>query len=130
VIALDASVLIAFLSRTDVHHRAAAALLDEAIDSGLDLLINPVTLAEALVLPTREGRVDFAMAELIAMGVIEVPFPPHAARVVARIRVDSGLKLPDCCVLLTAMDRQATLASFDERLLAGAAALGIAVQAP
>ena len=67
-----------------MHHRAAAALLDEAIDSGLDLLVNPVTLAEVLVLPTREGRVDFAMAELSAMSVIEVPFPPHAARVLAQ----------------------------------------------
>ena len=129
MIALDASVLIAFLSRNDVHHRAATALLDEAINSGLDLLVNPVTLAEALVLPTRESRVDFAMAELSAMSVIEVPFPPHAARTLAGLRVVTGLKLPDCCVLLTAMDRQATLASFDQRLLAAAAAQGIAVQA-
>jgi rRNA-processing protein FCF1 len=45
----------------------------------------------------------------------------------ARLRVNTGLKLPDCCVLLTAMDRRATLASFDERLLAAAISRGIPV---
>jgi predicted nucleic acid-binding protein len=70
------------------------------------------------------------LAALAGLGIEEDPLPSNAARVLARLRVDTGLKLPDCCVLLTAMDRQATLASFDQRLLAAAAQRGIAVQAP
>jgi len=130
VIVLDASVLIAVLIPQDMHHHFAASLVAGAISSSQNLLVNPVTLAEILVLPTRENRVDLVLAALAGLGVQEDPLPTTAARVLARLRVDTGLKLPDCCVLLTAMDRQATLASFDQRLLAAAAALGIAVQAP
>jgi predicted nucleic acid-binding protein len=130
VIVLDASVLIAVLISQDMHHHFAASLVAGAISSSQNLLVNPVTLAEILVLPTRENRVDLVLAALAGLGVQEDPLPTNAARVLARLRVDTGLKLPDCCVLLTAMDRQATLASFDQRLLAAAAALGIAVQAP
>jgi predicted nucleic acid-binding protein len=130
VIVLDASVLIAVLIPQDMHHHFAASLVAGAISSSQNLLVNPVTLAEILVLPTRENRVDLVLAALAGLGVQEDPLPTNAARVLARLRVDTGLKLPDCCVLLTAMDRQATLASFDQRLLSAAAALGIAVQAP
>jgi len=130
VIVLDASVLIAVLIPQDMHHHFAASLVAGAISSSQNLLVNPVTLAEILVLPTRENRVDLVLAALAGLGVQEDPLPTNAARVLPRLRVDTGLKLPDCCVLLTAMDRQATLASFDQRLLAAAAALGIAVQAP
>lgn len=130
MIVLDASVLIAVLIPQDMHHHFAASLVAGAISSSQNLLVNPVTLAEILVLPTRENRVDLVLAALAGLGVQEDPLPTNAARVLARLRVDTGLKLPDCCVLLTAMDRQATLASFDQRLLAAAAALGIAVQAP
>jgi predicted nucleic acid-binding protein len=89
--------------------------------------VNPVTLAEVLVLPTRENRVDLVLAALADLGVEEEPFPWNAAPALARLRVNTGLKLPDCCVLLTAMDRRATLASFDERLLAAAISRGIPV---
>ena len=130
MIVLDASVLIAVLIPQDMHHHFAASLVAGAISSSQNLLVNPVTLAEILVLPTRENRVDLVLAALAGLGVQEDPLPTNAARVLARLRVDTGLKLPDCCVLLTAMDRQATLASFDQRLLAAAAALGIEVQAP
>lgn len=46
----------------------------------------------------------------------------------ARLRVRTGLKLPDCCVLYAArMNPPAQLATFDTRLAAGAAALDIGV---
>lgn len=130
MIVLDASVLIAVLMPQDVHHHPAASLVAGAVSTAQGLLVNPVTLAEVLVLPTRENRVDLVLAALAGLGIEEDPLPSNAARVLARLRVDTGLKLPYCCVLLTAMDRQATLASFDQRLLAAAAQRGIAVQAP
>jgi predicted nucleic acid-binding protein len=112
VIVLDASVLIAVLVPGDAHHAAAERLLR----STTDFVVNPVTLAEVLVAPARKGAASRVLAELAELGVTELPFPPHTALTLARLRVDTGLKLPDCCVLLTAQDQRATLASFDDRM--------------
>ena len=126
MIVLDATVLIAFLNPDDVHHHDADEFILRAIGDGQELAINPVTLAEVLVLPTREGRVDNLVAELGNLGVLEAPFPPDASRALARLRV-AGLKMPDCCVLLTAMDRGAALVSFDDRLVGAATQQQVAV---
>ncbi len=107
----------------------AALVFSQAADSAQNLLVNPVTLAEVLVLPTRQDRADLVMAALTDLGVEQEPLPGNSARILARLRVETGLKLPDCCVLLTAMDRQATLASFDGRLRAAAAQQGVPVRA-
>ena len=126
MIVLDANVLIAVLTPADGHHRAGLDLLARAIAGAEDLLVNPVTLAEALVFPAREGRVRAAeqAAALAELGVTEVPFPPGAASDLAMLRT-TGLKMPDCCVLLTAMDRQAALASFDDQLRRAANTHGV-----
>ena len=127
MIVLDASVLIAALTPADAHHRAARELLSPAITENEGLMINPVTLAEVLVLPARQGRAaevrDLVLDEL---GVVEVPFPKQAAWVLARLRA-TGVKMPDCCVLMTAMEIGATLASFDDRLRRAATDHGVAV---
>jgi len=117
MIVLDASVLIALLVPQDAHHAAAETLVRTTTQ---ELLVNTVTLAEALVAPIREGRVDEVLDTLADLGVVEAPFPPDAARTLARLRVGTGLKLSDCCVLLTALGRDGAVASFDERLLRAA----------
>ena len=126
MIVLDANVLIAVLTPADVHHRAGLELLARAIADAEDLLVDPVTLAEALVFPAREGRARVAeqAAALAELGVTEVPIPPGAAGDLAMLRT-TGLRMPDCCVLLTAMDRHATLATFDDQLSRAAHAHGV-----
>jgi predicted nucleic acid-binding protein len=119
VIVLDASVLIAFLDGDDKHHAAAEQLLMQAIDD--DLAVNPLTLAEVLVVPVRDGRLDPVLAALSALEVQELPFPADAALRLAQLRAATGLKMPDCCVILAAEHAAATLASFDERLAQTAA---------
>lgn len=114
MIVLDASVLIAFLDGDDQHHAVAEALLEEAADD--DLGANPLTLAEVLVVPARDGRLETATSALRDLEVAELPFPPDTAVRLAKLRADSGLKMPDCCVLLSAEDEAATVASFDDRL--------------
>jgi predicted nucleic acid-binding protein len=64
------------------------------------------------------------------LAVTEAPFPPDAARTLARLRVETGLKLPDCSVLMTALDREAALASFDGRLLIAATQMGVRIDSP
>jgi predicted nucleic acid-binding protein len=114
VIVLDASVLIAYLDSDDNHHVAAEALLVGAIDD--DLGANPLTLAEVLVVPARDGRLESVQTVLRELEVDELPFPRDTAVRLAQLRASTGLKMPDCCVLLAAEDAGAAVASFDDRL--------------
>lgn len=113
MIVLDASVLIAWLDRDDDHHAAAEALL-EALDD--DLGANPLTLAEVLVVPARDGRLESTQVALRDLEVAELPFPADTAVRLAQLRASTGLKMPDCCVLLAAHDIGAAVAAFDNRL--------------
>lgn len=45
----------------------------------------------------------------------------------AGLRVDTGLKLPDCCVLDIALGNRATLATFDDRLAQAAGRCGVRI---
>ncbi len=118
MIVLDASVLIAYLDGDDSHHEAAERLLAEAIDD--DLAANALTLAEVLVVPVRGGRLRPVQTALRHLNVNELAFPPGTAVRLAQLRVDTGLKMPECCVLLAAEDADAIIASFDERLVQAA----------
>ena len=125
MIVLDASVLIAYLDGADRHHATAVSLLASAIDE--EVVVNPLTLAEVLVVPARLGRLEPTQAALLDLEVREQPFPADASVTLAQLRVTTGLKMPDCCVLLAAQDSGATLASFDDRLAHAAATIGLTV---
>lgn len=56
VIVFDASVLIAYLDGEDNHHSRAESLLAREIDG--DFAADSLTLAEVLVVPVRENRLD------------------------------------------------------------------------
>ena len=123
MIVFDASVLIAYLDGSDVHHDSALRLLEREIDDGFSASL--LTLAEVLVGPARAGRVQEAVGALHDLEVVERPFPDGSAQKLAELRVATGLRLPDCCVLLAALDAVARVASFDERLTSAATALGV-----
>ncbi len=112
MIVVDASVLIAFLDPTDAHHAAAVELLAEATPP---LLVHPLTAAEVLVAPLRRGLGDAVWATLTAIGV-EVDDAPLDPWQLADLRVTTGCKMPDCCVLATAATHGCSIATFDERL--------------
>jgi hypothetical protein len=65
VIVLDASVVIAALVSQDTQHAAAVKFFRGTTDI---LLINPVTLAEVLVAPSRKRRSDQVLTELDNLG--------------------------------------------------------------
>ena len=125
MIVLDASVLIGLLDGADAHHAAAVDLLEETVEQ--DLAVSVLTLAEVLVVPQRLGRVDEVLAAVRDLPVRELSLPPGSAAHLARLRVDTGLRLPDCCVLLGAETGDAAVASFDLRLRAAAAGRGLTV---
>jgi predicted nucleic acid-binding protein len=124
VIVLDASVLIAQLDSGDRHHANAQSLLEANTQEPLGA--SPITLAETLVSPARAGRLADAETALQQLGVNELTLGENAPGRLAQLRTDTGLKLPDCCVLLTAHDHDAHVASFDTTLLKAAHKLGLA----
>jgi predicted nucleic acid-binding protein len=123
VIVLDASVLIGFLDGADDLHGRAVALMAREIDD--DFAASPLTLADVLVVPAREGRLDEVREALRDLDVLELPFPADTAAKLARLRADTDLKMPDCCVLLAAEAAAARLGSFDERLVDAAGTRGL-----
>lgn len=123
MIVVDASVLIGHLDDRDaLHDRAVEALLDVAEQP---LGSSPLTLAEVLVGPARHGRLDAARAAIAKLGVTALPPGDDAPARLARLRADSGLRLPDCCVLLAAEDADAhAVLTFDDGLARAARRLG------
>jgi len=123
MIVVDANVIIAFWTPGDAHADQSM----EILDTEEDLVLHPVTLAETLVWPVREGREDEAVQDIARLGVERhVPLLDEPIRV-ARLCAESRLKLPDAYVLATAIQLDAILATFDARLAEASRERGITV---
>jgi predicted nucleic acid-binding protein len=124
VIVLDASALIAQLDKTDGHHQRARELLIDSADQQLGASV--MTLAEALVAPARAGRLDEAQSVLHELAVAPIELHGNAAAGLALLRTETGLRMPDCCVLhAAAMTGAETIATFDEQLARAARTRGL-----
>jgi predicted nucleic acid-binding protein len=126
VIVLDASVLIAHLDSEDAHHDRATSLLLNTADE--PLCASRLTLAEVLVGPARAGELDRAAGALAQIDVAGVGLDDDAPARLALLRAGTGLKLPDCCVLIAAEDVRGAVATFDDRLGAVARERGFTVR--
>jgi hypothetical protein len=93
VIILDANVLIGFLDANDPHSTAANELLERRFVEGFGSSV--LTVAAALVHPTRADKQDAAMAALLRVGVQVVPLNANDAPGVARVRSTYRLRMPD-----------------------------------
>lgn len=120
MIVLDASVLIAHLDTSDAHHERSTQMLADAADE--PFAASSITVAEVLVAPVRRGALPAAAGALRALDVHEIPPGPGAAVRLALLRAETGLKLPDCCVLLAAEDCGATNVLTHDRQLQAAVA--------
>jgi predicted nucleic acid-binding protein len=124
LIVLDVSALIAQLDRNDVHHQRTREFLRGCPDEKLGASV--VTLAEALVAPARAKRLDEARALLSELGVEPIGLSADAASGLAVLRAETGLRMPDCCVLhAAALAGANTVATFDEQLARVAAVRGL-----
>ncbi len=119
---LDASVLLAHLDDTDPHTEAARMIL-----AGAEALAaSTLTLAEVLVGATRAGRLDEQLAAIAALEISEIGIERGAAARLAGLRAETGLRMPDCCVLHAAAVTGAdAVATRDQRLARAAAARGL-----
>ncbi len=126
MIVLDACVLIAHLDATDPHHERASALLLGEADSAFGA--SPITLAEVLVGPARAGQLERATTALHQLDLITIPLGEDAPARLAGLRAGTGLKLPDCCVILAAEQVRGSVATFDDRLAAASRQRGFPVR--
>lgn len=125
MITLDASFLIALLSEYDSHHRSA----DDWIRTNLGrrMRLHPITLAEVLVGPARSGIAEQVLAGLENLG-IHTSTPRQAEPLsIATLRAQTGLPIPDCCVLSCALEQGHKIATFDRGLSRAATGLGVDV---
>lgn len=123
MIALDASVLIAYLNPVDAHHQAATRILLTGTPG--EMLVHTITMAEVLVGGVRIGHGAAMRDDLHAAGIAVAPHDDGESLRLAELRATSGLKLPDCCVLDIALRHRASLATFDNFLAAEARKRGV-----
>lgn len=124
MIVVDASVLIAHLDERDALHARAVDVLLEVADRRLGC--SPITLAEVLVGPARHDRLAAARAAVAELELEEIPLGEQAPVRLAALRAESGLKMPDCCVLLAAQDAAAeAVLTFDDALAREVERLGL-----
>ncbi len=124
MIVLDASALIAQLDQTDPHHERTRELLAQSSDQARGASV--ITLAEALVAPARAGRLDEAQTALRDLAVRPIELNVGAAASLALLRAETGLRMPDCCVLhAAAITGAETIATFDARLARAARTRGL-----
>ncbi len=123
MIVLDANVLIAFLDATDSHHVVASDLVERRFIDGFASSV--LTIAEALVHPTRAERQDAAMSALLRIGVRLLPLEASEALELARLRTSYRLRMPDAVALHAAMSTGSELATFDDLLAVAAEKAGV-----
>jgi predicted nucleic acid-binding protein len=97
---------------TETDDIAAVELLQDAAPP---LIVHPVTAAEVLMAPVRQRIADQVWSDLVAIGV-EVDDTPIDPLQLARLRTETGCKMPDCCVIASAVTHHGAVATFDERL--------------
>jgi predicted nucleic acid-binding protein len=125
VIILDASVLVGHFESADAHHTDATALLRaHALES---FAASVITLAEIYVGAARAGQADRLHQLLAQLQIESLDLPAGAARRLGELRATTKLKMPDCCVLYSAEQHDAAIATFDDKLAARAAELGLTV---
>lgn len=123
MIVLDANVVIGFLDANDPHHEASLDLLERHFVEGFGCSV--LTVAEALVHPTRADRQDAALASLTRIGVHLIPLDASDAIALADVRSTYQLRMPDAVALLTAMQFGSELATFDSGLASAAERAGV-----
>jgi len=121
VIVLDANILIAH-SRIDHQFHAAAEKILATPD---DFVVHPLTMAEYLVLPAQLGLESEAIELLGSIGIRLVPEfdlggPDAWATLLAKVRAETKLRMPDAVVLATARALNCKLATFDTHLATAA----------
>jgi predicted nucleic acid-binding protein len=110
---LDSDALIALMNIKDVHHKSIIRRLFRESDG---FSISVVTYTEALIRSFETGK-ESLMIERIDVLVNEIiDVTKSVAIIAADLRAMSKIKLPDSLIAATAIEKNLTLLTFDEKL--------------
>ena len=113
----DANILIALLNPDDAHHERALALTD----TDDEINVHPLTMAEVLAGYPDAAQRATTFDALTEAGFTDPDIPyDEEVNLLATVRVDDRLKMPDACVLATAIWRHGPLLTFDDKVAAAA----------
>ena len=127
-IVLDADAVIGALDGNDPHHARARTLFRSWQRQDDDRLISVVSLTEVLFPPAADRRRLRAAREAIGALGVQVHQPGEAIGVeAARLRSAHPISLPDAYCLATARYADASLASFDEKVIRAARTEGLTI---
>ncbi|OGO54906.1 MAG: hypothetical protein A2V84_06270 [Chloroflexi bacterium RBG_16_70_13] len=119
LIALDASVTLAYLVGTEAVSPAATWIFDGCLSTGRNPgLLSTLTAAELLVRPFRAGDAAVGTVEgflrfIGSIRLADVTYP--IARSAARIRAATGISMPDAIVIGTALVHGARVLATNDR---------------
>lgn len=123
MIVLDAGVIIAFFNRDHVHHVSCARFIEA--NAAERFCASGVTLAETLVRAVEQDVAEELLEDYETLGIEPVDVPGGSAAALARVRAESGLRMPDAIVLFTAELTRAELATTDAAAARAAERRGI-----
>lgn len=128
MIVADANFVIALLKPNDIHHSWASDVFEAA--GGDPIGISALNLAESLVHPYASGvgvefEEDLAELEIEVFGIL----PEHATDL-AKLRAETGLRMPDSVALDAALRCGGRLCTADARLAKVARERGLTVFSP
>lgn len=127
-VVLDADVLIGALDGNDPHHARARTGFRSWRRQDDDRLISVVNLTEVLVAAAADSRRLRAAREAIGALGVQVHQPSEAIGVeAARLRSAHPISLPDAYCLATTRYAEASLASFDEKVVRAAKREGLRI---
>jgi predicted nucleic acid-binding protein len=110
---LDSDALLAAMNFEDVHHKS---IIKRLLENEEPLYISVVTYSEALVYPFEKDNYP-AMSAGIRNLVSEVfDVTISIATKAAEMRAKTRIKLPDALIAATAIEKDLTLLTFDEKL--------------
>jgi predicted nucleic acid-binding protein len=110
---LDSDALLAAMNFDDVHHKS---IIKRLLENEEPLYISVVTYSEALVYPFEKDNYP-AMSAGIRNLVSEVfDVTISIATKAAEMRAKTRIKLPDALIAATAIEKDLTLLTFDEKL--------------
>ena len=124
----DASAVVSIMNSQDAHHDWALGVFIENADS--NLYLSALTYAEVLVHPAKKNQVKTFAKNLNSAGFEIVPLEDKDAELVAEIRSETGLKMPDAIVLALAKQFRGTLVCADKAVISKARELKIPCLTP
>jgi predicted nucleic acid-binding protein len=130
-VVLDADVLVGALDGADAHHAEARSRFEAWERDDQRRVVSAVNLSEVLVAPAADPDLLRRARTAIATLRVGIHRPSEAVAVdAARLRAHHPISLPDAYLLATTRHLEASVASFDAKVLRAAKHEGIPVGTP